>query len=218
MLFSNKITGIAIVKVLRFFLPLVIASAFAQPSDLMSSRDLLKNDSSSNISLQNNRNIPVDVFGLYVRQYAYVTPGQSCNNATVIYPSSNNITAGAVVMPMMIGANRKAAIGSNYLYNMLYQTIYYENILGSAPTCALPGCTWGSDSSKYNWCIYLGAIAPVSNSSGYTANVPPSTETASSAGLYNYNLVTNYIYLGPIACDDQAQTCTTATPQTQSFS
>lgn len=186
----------------------------------MTSRDLLNTESASNISLQNNRNSAVTVYGLYVNQYAYVTPGQSCASATVIYPSTNNVTAGAFVMPTVINAGGKAGIGSNYLYNMLYEAIYYENIIipSSPPGCALPGCTWGSDTSKYNWCIYVGALAPVSTTSGYTANVPPSTDSASSPGLYNYNLVNSYVYVGPISCNDKTQTCTTSSQQTQSFS
>lgn len=215
-------------KNLRFFLfvmlfyQLLATPAFAE-SDLagfVTSRDLLNNNSASNLYLQNNRNSAVTVYGLYVRQYAYVTPGQSCNSATVIYSATNNIAAGAYVAPTMINPGKKATIGSNYLYNMLYEAIYYENIIipSSPPGCALPGCTWGNDTTRYNWCIYLGALTPVSTSSGYTANVPPSTEAASSPGLYNYNLISNYIYLGPIACNDQTLTCTTASSQTQSFS
>ncbi len=103
---------------------------------------------------------------------------------------------------------------------MIYQTIYYENIIipSSPPGCALPGCTWGSDTTKYNWCIYLGALAPMSTSPGYTANVPPSTDVASSSGVYNYNLVSSYRYLGPISCDDRTLSCTVTSQQTQSFS
>jgi hypothetical protein len=217
----------AIVKILRFFSliffsQLVIVSALAQTnlSAFMTPPDILNNESASNISLHNNRGSAATVYGLYVRQYAYVTPGQGCDSATVIYSTTNNITAGALVMPTVISPGRRAAVGSNYLYNMLYEAIYYENIIipSSPPGCALPGCTWGSDSTKYNWCIYLGALAPVSTSSGYTANVPPSTEAASSTGLYNYNLISNYVYLGPISCDDRTLACTVANQQTQSFS
>jgi hypothetical protein len=190
----------AIVKILRFFSliffsQLVIVSALAQTnlSAFMTPPDILNNESASNISLQNNRGSAATVYGLYVRQYAYVTPGNP---------------------------GRRAAVGSNYLYNMLYEAIYYENIIipSSPPGCALPGCTWGSDTTKYNWCIYLGALAPVSTSSGYTANVPPSTEAASSTCFYNYNLISNYVYLGPISCDDRTLACTVANQQTQSFS
>lgn len=207
---------------LCFLLLFSITSTFAQSnvSAFVTPRDLLANDSLSNISLQNNRRSPATVYGLYVNQYAYVTPGQSCNNATVIYPSTNNISAGAYVTPIVINPGQRAAIGSNYLYNMIYQTIYYENIIipSSPPGCALPGCTWGSDTTKYNWCIFLGALAPVSASAGYTANVPPSTDAASSASLYDYNLISNYVYIGPLACDDKTFTCKAATQQTQSFS
>lgn len=219
-----------IVKTLKIF-PLIMfisqvltasASTVAQTnlSEFMTPRDLLTSESTSNISLQNNRSTPTTVYGLYVRQYAYVTPGQSCNNATVIYPAANNIAAGAFVQPTMINPGKRASVGSNYLYNMLYEAIYYENIIipSSPPGCALPGCTWGSDTTKYNWCIFIGVLAPVSTSSGYTANVPPSADSSSSAGLYNYNLVNNYIYLGPISCDDRSLTCATASQQTQSFS
>lgn len=214
-------------KKLKFFLAIILFSQIITPafadtnlSGYMSPRDLINNDSNSNISLQNNRSSPVTIFGLYVRQYAYVAPGQSCDAATVIYSTTNNITAGASVMPIMVAPRRKTAVGSNYLYNMIYEAIYYENIIipSSPPGCALPGCTWGSDSTKYNWCIYLGALAPVSTTSGYTANVPPSTDAPSSAGLYNYDLITNYVYLGPISCDDRALTCVSANQQTQSFS
>ncbi len=193
-------------------------------SQFITSRDLSNsNQSSSNISLKNNRNSAVTVYGLYVRQYAYVAAGQSCDSSTVIFPidvATNNITAGAFVMPTVIGPGRKAIVGSNYLYNMIYGAIFYENIIIplSPPGCALPGCTWGSDSTQYHWCIYLGALAPVSTSPGYTSNVPPSTGLASNTGLYNYNLTSNYSYIGPISCDDRALTCTAASQQTQTFS
>lgn len=218
-----------IMKILKFLLILFFSSffipTFAQTnfSGFMTSRDLLNitsNGPLSNISLQNNRNAATTVYGLYVRQYAYVMPGQSCNNARIIYPAANNITAGAFLMPIVINPGRKAAIGSNYLYNMLYEAIYYENIIipSSPPGCALPGCMWGSDTTQYNWCIYLGALAPVSTSSGYTSTVPPSADVASSTGLYNYNLISNYIYLGPIACNDRTLTCSAANQQVQAFS
>jgi hypothetical protein len=214
------------VKQLQFFLILsfflLSATTFSQTNShgFMSPRDVLGKGAYSNINLQNNRNSAVTVYGLYVRQFSYVTPWDTCNHATVMYSTTQNTTAGAFVAATTINAGKSAAVGSNYLYNMLYEAIYYINILipSSPPGCALPGCTWGTDTTNYNWCIYLGALAPVMTSTGYTANVPPSTDSASSAGLYNYNLVNNYIYLGPISCNDQTLTCTAATQQTQSFS
>lgn len=214
-------------KIDRFFLLILIFSFFtpafatSHSSSFITAYDLSNNNQSlSNISLQNDRNASTTVYGLYVRQYAYVLPGQSCNDATIIYPGSDNIAAGAYLTPISINAGKKAAVGSNYLYNMIYQAIYYENIIipSSPPGCALPGCTWGSDTTQYNWCIYLGALAPVSTSSGYTANVPPSADLASNSVLYNYNLITNYNYIGPIACNDEMLTCITASQQTQAFS
>lgn len=209
--------------VFYLFFPIFITTAFAQSNSLqfMTSRDILSpNLSASNVYLQNNQATAVTVYGLYVLQYAYVNPGQTCASATVIYPASNNITAGAYVMPTSIGAGKKSMIGSNYLYNMIYQAIYYENIIipSSPPGCALPGCTWGADSSQYQWCIYLGALAPVSTGVAYTANVPPSTYLASDSGLYNYNLITAPTYIGPLSCNDRTLACVTETQQTQAFS
>jgi hypothetical protein len=216
------------VKTLRFFLLFTlvaqsfVTTALAKPSSLefMTSQDLSASNANSNINLQNSGNTAATVYGLYVRQFSYVTPGQSCSAAVPIYPSSTNVTVGSVLMPIAINPGRSVAIGQNYLYNMILQAEYYvyTTIPSSPPGCALPGCTWGSDTTTYNWCIYLGALAPVSTSPGYTSNVPPSTDAASSTGIYDYNVVSNFITIGPISCNDQTLTCSAASPQTQPFS
>lgn len=198
---------------------LTTTAVFAQ-DNFLTSRDLFLSDATSNLSLYNNRSTSVTVYGLYVNQYSYVTPGNTCASSTVIYPSSNNVTAGSFVTPLTIAPGQKAAIGGNYLYNMIFTAIYYENIIipSSPPGCALPGCTWGSDTTKYNWCIYVGALAPVTTTAGYTANVPPAADAASSAGIYNYNLINQFINLGPISCNDQTLTCAAANQQAQPLS
>lgn len=206
-----------------FLIPIIVLftanTAFAQSdlSGFLTSRDALLNDAGSNINLKNNRSTNVTVNGLYVRQYAYVAPGGACTSATTIF--TGNTTAGSFVAPAVINAGKSVSVGSNYLYNMILSAIYYENIIipSSPPGCALPGCTWGSDTTKYDWCIYLGAMAPVSNLPSYTSAVPPFGETASGAG-YDYNLVSSYVYLGPISCSDQTLSCTVSNTQTQSFS
>ena len=206
------------------FLPLAVALlsintsyADADSTSFMSTRDILHNLSSANIFLQNNRNTNLTVYGLYVSQYAYVSPGQSCDSATIIF--TGNTTAGSVATPVQINAGKSVPVGSNYLYNMILSAIYYENIIipSAPPGCALPGCTWGSDTLKYNWCIYLGALAPVANSASYTSNISPAAEPASGGG-YNYDLISSYVYLGPISCNDQTLTCTVASSQTQTIS
>lgn len=182
------------------------------------SRDLVASVSSSNFKLKNSGVSSAIVYGLYVRQFSYVAAGQSCSSATVMYPSTDNISAGALVMPVTIESNTEAEVGENYLYNMIYGATYYLRIItpSSPPGCALPGCTWGEDTTIYNWCIYVGAIAPVSVTGAYTAKVVPSSSTLSGGG-YNYDLISSYGYIGPISCNDQTLTCSVATSQIQSF-
>lgn len=193
-----------------------IAHADSQKIGFMTPRDLMQNSVSSNISLQNNRSSPSTAYGLYVRQYGYVNPGDSCSAATIIYASASNLSAGSVVMPIRINPGKKALIGANYLYNMIYDAIYYVNIIipSSPPGCALPGCSWGSDTARYEWCIYIGALGPTLTSTGYTANIPPAASGVSGVG-YNYNLISDYVTVGPISCSDQTLTCTVNTQQTQ---
>lgn len=172
----------------------------------------------SGFSIQNSGIVSKLLYGLYVRQFSYVTPGQSCSSATVMYSSSENKAAGSVVMPVRIDGDTEATVGANYLYNMIYNAIYYLRVIvpSSPPGCALPGCTWGSDSTIYNWCLYVGALSPVSVTENYTAKVAPSSTTVSGAG-YNYDLITSFRSIGPISCDDQTLTCFLATPQKQSL-
>ena len=217
--------------VIQLFVVLFITStAFAKTNSdsFMTGRDVAKNDAVSNIYLKNNGTSSTIVYGLYIRQFALVEPNNTCDQATEIYPNGTtsltpNITAGSMVMPTLIKPGQSALVGSNYLYNMIYTANYYIsiNIPTSPPGCSLPGCTWGDDSGKpiYNWCIYLGALAPVTRSADYTANVPPPAELASSGTDYNYNLISDshYAYLGPISCDDQTLTCSVVAKQTQSF-
>ena len=198
---------------------LFAAVTLSAQHDLVTPRDVIQ-DTTSNVVLQNSSNAAVTVYGVYVRQYADVASGSNCDSPTVLYSTTENKSAGAVLMPTVINAHKSAAIGANYLYNMIYQAIYYQLILSVPGGCQLPGCTWGTDSTIFNWCIYLGALAPSSSNSPSYANAytPPSTDTTSSTGVYNYNLVTSYHYIGPISFIDQTLTCTVSTQQTQSFS
>lgn len=182
------------------------------------SQDLAASINESNFKLRNIGASSATVYGIYVRQFSYVAEGESCASATVMYSSADNISAGAMVMPVTIEANAEAAVGENYLYNMIYNATYYFRIISSSgpPGCSLPGCTWGDDSTIYNWCIYVGAIAPVSVTGGYTANVVPAS-SALSGGGYNYDLISSYEYIGPISCNDQTLTCSVTASQTQSF-
>lgn len=49
-----------------------------------------------------------------------------------------------------------------------------------------------------------------------TANVPPMANLVSNTG-YNYDLVTQYGYIGPISCDDNTLTCSVYRAQNVAF-
>ena len=191
---------------------------FANPH-FMSSRDLGPLVAKSNIKLKNTRTSAKTVYGLYVRQLSYILPGQSCSSSTIIYPATNNISAGAIAMAVNIAPSEEADIGPGLLYNMIYGAQYYVQIIipSSPPGCFLPGCTWGADTINYKWCVQIGALAPVTMTPGFTtANILPNSDSVSN-GSYNFNLVTTYEQLGPISCNDQTLTCSVTSAQTQSF-
>jgi hypothetical protein len=168
----------------------------------------------SNITLQNKSGSPVTVYALYVPQLSYTST--DCNLSTVLYTSTN--ASGAFLMPVTMMANQKIPIGQNFLYNMLYTAIYYYNQQALTPSpCTLPGCTWGvTDTTVYNWCIFLGALSPASGNTATTSSVPPYAGAVSGAG-YNYDLVTQYNSIGPITCNDQNLTCSVSSAQNVAF-
>jgi hypothetical protein len=109
--------------------------------------------------------------------------------------------------------NQSVAVGKNYLYNMLYTTIYYYNQLALSPSaCTLPGCSWFTDTSPVKWCVFVGAIAPNPPVAG--TNVAPYGQAISGAG-YNYDAVNSYQYMGPISCDDSTLECSLDSAQEQ---
>lgn len=187
-------------------------------TNFSTSKDLATSVNESLFKLKNTGASSAVVYGLYVRQFSYVAEGESCTSPTVMYSAAGNISAGALVMPVTIAANTEADVGENYLYNMIYNAIYYLRIISpmDPPGCALPGCTWGEDTTIYNWCIYVGAIAPASVTEEYTAKVVPASSTLSE-GDYDYDLISSYEYIGPISCNDQTLTCSVAASQIQSF-
>ncbi|OFZ31289.1 MAG: hypothetical protein A2622_01485 [Bdellovibrionales bacterium RIFCSPHIGHO2_01_FULL_40_29] len=204
--------------------PLKSKSSLTKNVNFFSASDLNITQVKSNIKVKNGNFSSQNIYGLYVRQLAQVPVGQPCTSASIIYPNTgagaaSNTAVGTFVMRVIIDPSHEAEVGANFLYNMIYNTSQYIQTTypSSPPGCSLPGCTWGSDTTLYNWCIHLGVIAPVSISSGFTtSNIVPSTKLASTTD-YNYNLASSYEYLGPISCDDQQLTCSVASSQIQSF-
>ncbi len=188
---------------------------------LMAARDRAEDIGFSNITIQNKTGAPVTAYGLYINQLAFTDSKTTCAGATLLYPGAGgtpNQAGGAYVTAIPFTPNQKLPLGQNYLYNMIYTAIYYNNqpsCAGTCSPCTLPGCAWFTDPVPYNWCIYMGVLGPESGNTT-SAKVPPYGFPTTDSG-YNYNMVTQYEYIGPISCDDQTQTCSVSTAQNVAF-
>lgn len=211
---------------------LFLTSAYAKNPDsnnyaFMTASDI-QSTGLSNITITNQINASITVSGLFIASFD-VNDCSACFGNVV---SGDNL-GGAVVSPLTFKANQTLPIGQNYLYNMLYNGIYYiKNTVGSSP-CALPGCSWpGDDPNIRGWCVTINVISPNSSYtySNYTngSNSPANAPAYSAAGNsipfdYKYDLIdpgrlgAGNACLGLITCNDQTLTCKVVTPQNESF-
>lgn len=221
-------------KITMYLLPLCISllsmHAHAQTTShdyaFMTTRDIRNNDL-SNVTITNQTGQPITTNGLYIVSYD-VNDCSACFGGIV---GGNNM-GGAVVSPITFNNNQTLPIGQNYLYNMIYNGIYFITTVSSSP-CALPGCSWPGDSPAVRgWCL---SINVASSHSSYThsdykngtnppANVPPYSAAASSIAFnYNYELINpstlgvGNTCIGPVTCNDKTLTCKVSTTQNESF-
>jgi len=194
---------------------------------LMTTRDI-RGGSVSNITLTNKTAQTVTASGLFIASFD-VNDCSSCYGGIV---SGDNL-GGAVVSPVTFNAHQTIPIGQNFLYNMIYNGIYYiVNTAGSSP-CSLPGCSWpGDDTNVKGWCISIN-LTSINSSYTYSnykngSNPPASTPAYSAAGVsspfnYKYDLIDpatlgiGNACLGPITCNDKTLTCSVSTAQNESF-
>jgi len=194
---------------------------------LMTARDM-QGPGLSNITITNGTASPTSVSALFIASFD-VNDCSSCFGGVV---SGDNL-GGAVASRFTFKTNQSIPIGQNFLYNMIYNGIFYiKNTVGSSP-CSLPGCSWpGDDTNVKGWCITINVVSPNSSYtySHYTngSNPPSDVPAYSNAGNstpydYKYDLInpntlgTGGACLGPITCDDKKLTCRVATAQNESF-
>lgn len=208
-----------------------IMCAYAQNNDpnayaLMTARDM-KANALSNITLINQTAQPITTYGLFIATF----DSNDCSSCTGSIIGGDNM-GGSVTSPVTFNVNQSVPIGQNYLYNMIYNGIYFiRTNVGSSP-CSLPGCSWPGDTTTLRWCVSINAVSLDSNytHSNFTngsnppANAPPYAAGTTSSGFdYKYPLInpntlgTGNACLGPITCNDQTLTCTVSTPQSESF-
>lgn len=209
----------------------MMSSSYAQNASpnmsLMTAHDVQAN-TVSNITITNNAAQSIVSSGLFIASFD-INDCSSCFGSVV----SGDNAGGAVLAPVTFKANQVVPIGQNYLYNMIYNGIYYiKNTVGSSP-CSLPGCSWpGDDPNVRGWCVTINAT---SRSSSYTysnytngTNPPANAPAYSAAGNsppfdYKYDLInpntlgTGEACLGPIVCNDKTLTCSVSTAQNESF-
>ncbi len=212
----------------------VITSVHAQSNNpdayaLMTSQDF-RNDALSNVTITNKTGAPVTVGGLFIATFD-TTNTDDCSACYGSVTSGDNL-GGAMVSPVRISANQTTPIGQNYLYNMIFNGIYYIRNTAGSSSCNLPGCSWPLDDSSLKWCVSINAA---SLDSGYTSNptyknganpaaVPAYSEAGNSTAYnYQYDLIdpntlgNGSACIGPITCNDKTLTCSTSTPQNESF-
>lgn len=212
---------------LSFFMP----HAYAQHKDpdaygLMTGRDM-KSSALSNITITNRTSQPITVYGLFIVSFDI----NDCSSCFGNILAGDNM-GGAMASPVTFKINQSVPIGQNYLYNMIYNGLYYVSTNIGTP-CALPGCSWpGDNPTVKGWCVSINVASlnssythsSFSNGTNPPAQVPPYGNAATSIGFdYNYDLInpttlgTGNACLGPIKCDDKTLTCKVSTPQNQSF-
>lgn len=205
--------------------------AYAQNKDpdayaLMTGHDM-KSSTLSNITITNRTSQPITVYGLFIASFD-INDCSSCFGSIV---ASDNM-GGAIASPVNFKVNQSVPIGQNYLYNMIYNGLYFVSTVISTP-CVLPGCSWPGDNPNVKgWCVNINAVSLNSNYTHSTftsgpnppAQVPPYGDATTSIGFnYNYDLINPITLgagnacLGPIKCDDKTLTCQVSTPQNQSF-
>jgi hypothetical protein len=211
---------------------ILMMSAHAKQLDpnfhaLMTVRDV-QNNTLSNISISNHAGQSVDTAGLYIASYDVNDCSACFGNVT----AGDNV-GGTVITPVTFKPNQTLPIGQNYLYNMIYNGIYFiKQTVGSSP-CSLPGCSWPGDDPNVNgWCISINVISRHSsytysnyvNGSNPPANAPAYAQAGNSNAFdYKYSLInpntlgTGNACFGPIVCDDKTLTCHVNTAQNESF-
>lgn len=211
-----------------FFL---VATSYAQNknsySDALMTANDVNNNAVSNITLINGTSQTISASGLFIASFDI----NDCSACTGNIIGGDNL-GGAVISPVTFKANQSIPIGQNYLYNMIYNGIYYTNNNSISP-CALPGCSWpGDDPTVTGWCITINATAlnasythsNYTNGSQLPANAPPYSQAGNSAPFdYRYDLINpstlggGAACLGPIVCNDSTQTCQVSTAQHETF-
>lgn len=210
----------------------MLMNAYAANKDpnayaLMTARDM-RSLSTSNITITNNTTAPISVSGLFIASYDV----NDCSACTGNILAGDNL-GGAVVSPVTFKTAQSLPIGQNFLYNMIYNGIYYVKTNISSP-CSLPGCSWpGDDQNVRGWCITINAVSLNSSYtySNYTNGSNPPASAPAYASPGNATMSFNYKYdlinpntlgagsacLGPITCNDKTLTCQVTTPQNESF-
>jgi hypothetical protein len=205
---------------------LVSLSGYAKMDNpaLMSARDI-EQDTLSNITLINRTHQTITASGLFIASYD-INDCSACFGNVV---SGDNV-GGSIASFVTFKPQQEVPIGQNFLYNMIYNGIYFiQTTIGSSP-CLLPGCSWPGDTPNTTWCLTINATSLDTNytrSMFKNGNNPPAKIPAYGASGnsvffdYRYDLIdpsklgTGNACLGPVSCDDKNLTCKVSAAQNE---
>lgn len=195
---------------------------------LMTARDV-QNNTLSNVSIVNQAGQTITIAGLFIASH---DTGDDCSVCFGGVIGGDN-AGGLVASPVTIQSAQALPIGQNFLYNMLYNSIFYIKANGHSP-CSLPGCSWPGDTADTHWCLGINAASINSNYtySHYTNGAhPPASILAYAASgnspasqfNYKYDLIdpntlgVGSSCIGPVVCDDKTLTCRVSKAQSESL-
>lgn len=199
---------------------------------LMTMQDM-QNNAVSNVTITNGTGQNIPAATLFISNYDAISPTDGdCSICTGGITGGGNL-GGVVLSPVTFNPSQVLPIGQNYLYNMIYNGIYFIKTTAGSSACALPGCSWPGDTPQ-RWCLDINIISRHSSYtySTYTSgsNPPANTPAYGAAGdsppdqfNYKYSLINPALQgvgnacIGPITCNDKTLTCTVSTAQNETF-
>lgn len=159
----------------------------------MTNQDVYRvEDSNSLVRVTNSQGSAVNTFGLFISQ---IWSGDACSGSALY--ASTTTAGGGFFKQTNFSGNESVSIGSNFLYNMVSNALFYGAYTDSPSTSLYPGI---NNSGGNTWCIYIGVFGD---------NTCHQGESCAPHNLVVVNAQT--VIAVTILCDDSTQSCSAKT-------